>query len=1077
MYDKALTKWIWLGLALAVSLALPVLGSIASQLLFAGFTREHLPLHSLVEAAGGLMAVAIACILVVEQTRLRESGHYPWMASALLGMGVLDLFHAGVLVGNNFVWLHSTATFVGGCLFAFVWLETRVVRRGFLDWLPWVALCMTLLFGIASCLVPAYIVPQMLVNGEFTLLARGLNIGGGIGFLIAGCFFVRRFLQRGGHEDWLFAVHTILFGAAGVLFELSTLWDAAWWWWHVLRLAAYLAALAFAALAYLDAEFDLVVANAELQTLNENLDRTVSARTADLKATNERLSHEQHLLNTLVQGIPDPVFFKDREGRFIRANRAMAMDCGLPDPAELLGKTDADIWLGDLPAETLADEQRILETGEPLINKEECIVAAGLEPRYVLVTKMPLHDENRHIIGTFGVARDITSMKQSELEVRESEARFRTLFENASEAIVLLDVDAGRFADANDNALRLFELTLDELLKRHPAELSPPVQANGRGSDDLAAEYIEQALQGEPPIFDWLHKNASGVDIPCEVRLVRLPAGDRQLLRASIIDISKRKEAEQHLRNARDAAERANQAKSDFLANMSHEIRTPMNGIIGMTELVLDSDLTATQREYLETVLESSESLLMIINDVLDFSKIEAGHFTLDSRPFALRETIGETLRSLAIRAHDKKLELVWGAAADVPDALRGDAGRLRQIIVNLVGNSIKFTQSGEIEVDIKVAAETDENVELHFRVRDTGIGVSDVKKASIFEAFTQADMSTTRNYGGTGLGLTISKSLVEMMGGTIWLESQLGQGSTFHFKLPLDKSPRTSRPDLSRPGQLVHLSALVVDDNTTNRMNLEELLRSWNVDTVSVESAAAALQVLRQRQEQGKPIHVLISDIHMPTTDGIALVEEIRCDVGLRDTVVILLTSALQPKHSARIDQLGVAAQLLKPVKHAELYKTILLASNAAETVDVKPAERIKTMATGNGGLNVLLAEDGLVNQKVATAFLKELGHRVTLARDGKEALDAVLTSSQRFDLILMDVLMPNMDGFDATRAIRHHEQVSDGHIPILAMTAQAMKGDEEACLAAGMDAYLPKPIRKDELRESIQKLVTKSR
>lgn len=924
---------IWLVFGLLLSLGLPVLGSVFAEASWSESRFPYLPLHSLVETAGGLIAIAISCILIVERSRLDNTEHYSWMASALMGMGVLDLFHAAVSLGDNFVWLHSMANFVGGCLFACVWWRPRSTRV--LNWLPWGVLGFAILFGMAFCAMPGIFVPPMLGAVEFTPLAKSLNIGGGIGFLIAGGFFVRRFLSFGNLNNWLFAVHTILFGAAGIVFEMSRLWDPAWWWWHILRLAAYLAALAFAIRAYLDAESDLLAANIELKSLNENLDRAVSKRTADLQRSNEQLSHEQYLLNALVEGIPDPVFFKDREGRFLRANQAMADDCGLPSPIDLIGKTDADLWTGDLPNETAEDERRILETGQPLINKEEKICAEGVEPRYVLVTKMPLRNKDGEAVGTFGIARDITSMKEAELAIRDSEARFRTLFANATEAIVILDVDTGKFADANPRALDLFGVTLDQLTTFHPADLSPPRQANGEPTKDAARLHIQDALEGRQPVFEWLHQSVDGTVIPCEVRLVRLPSVSRQLLRASIVDITKRKKAEDYLRNARDAAERANRAKSEFMANMSHEIRTPMNGVIGMTELLLDTELTDTQRDYLKTVLESGEALMTIINEILDFSKIEAGKFTVNAHPFALRVLIEEALKPLAIRAREKSLQFSWRVDDGVPDQLHGDAGRIRQVIVNLIGNAVKFTEVGEVRMDVELEQDRDESVVLQFRVRDTGIGIAEDKKDLIFQAFTQEDMSTTRRFGGTGLGLSISKSVVEMMGGRILLESEAGTGSVFQFSVPVKKG---------------------------------------------VPSKAADAPRFARREETAN-------------------------------------------------DTMG-------------------------------------------SGLHVLLAEDGLVNQKVVTAFLEEFGHRVTLARDGKEAFDAAVKYDD-FDLILMDVLMPEMDGLDATRAIRKYESESNrARIPILALTAQAMKGDRDACLEAGMDAYISKPIRKDELREAIGEL-----
>lgn len=1065
LHGKSPRALVWLGLCLA--LGLPTLGSVLAVMLWPGIVLEQIPLHSLLESAGGLIAVAIACILLAEHSRMPSATHYVWMASALLGMGALDLFHAAVPVGNNFVWLHSMANFVGGLLFAGVWL--RNFRPRWLRFLPWCVLCLVILLGTVSCLLPDRWVPSMAENQGFSWLAECLNIGGGLGFLFAGAFFFQRFLRTSDYTDCLFAVHTLLFGAAGVLFQFSSLWDPAWWWWHGLRLVAYLAALTFAVRAYWDAEARLLKANLELKSRNANLDRTIADRTNDLERMNVKLRHEQYLLNSLVEGIPDPVFFKDLEGRFIRANRAMANDCGCHDASELIGKTDADVWCGNLPAETAVDEQRIIDTGEPLINKEELIMAPGKNDRYVLVTKMPLRNQAGEIVGTFGIARDITSIKQAALEVRDSEARFRTLFENALEAIVILDTDSGRFADANDQALKLFGMDLDELTRHHPSELSPPFQSNGESTAEMAQMYIQQALDGDPPVFDWLHKNSDGRVIPCEVRLVRMPSVERRLLRASIVDITKRKEAEAYLRNAKEAAEKANRAKSQFLANMSHEIRTPMNGVIGMTELVLETDLNATQREYLETVLESSETLLSIINEILDFSKIEAGKLALSTDAFSLRDTIGETLKPLAVRAHSKQLELVCHIDSQVPEHFLGDPVRLRQIIVNLVGNAIKFTEQGEVELDVALEKENPTSADLHFSVRDTGIGISEQKQDSIFQAFTQEDMSTTRRFGGTGLGLTISKTLVEMMGGRIWLDSQLHHGSTFHFTVKLDKNANW-KPEQVLPKELASLSALIVDDNATNRRILEKLLRSWSIRTEAVDSAAAGLSFLQQEAAAGKPVDLVLSDVHMPHVDGYEFVRQMRKHEI--DVKVILLTSG--QRRESQPDDSEIAAQLQKPVKHSELLNTILRVVGEVDERPLLVEPHAENAQPDAAGLDVLLAEDGLVNQKVATAFLVDLGHRVTIAGDGKEALEAV-RSGKHFDLILMDVLMPEMDGLEATKAIRQLEsERGQSRVPILALTAQAMKDDRQTCLDAGMDGYISKPFRKEQLVESIHRLLT---
>lgn len=1067
MKDVSRVKWIALGSFL--SLVLPAAGTAISTVFFPESRFAHLPFHSLIETAGGLIALGIAGILLVEQPRRTESAHYVWMAAALGGMGVLDLFHAGVVPGTNFVWLHSTATFLGGVLFAMVWVDAGRFSLARSKLFSGAVVFLSVLFGALSCVFSSAL-PTMAVDGSFTLLAEALNVGGGLGFLVAAAFFVRRFWKEHNHEDWLFAVHTMLFGAAGLLFELSALWDTAWWWWHGLRLVAYIAALAFAIRTYIDAEAELLYVNRELSNVNRHLDGAVEQRTAELERTNAELIRQHALVDTLITSIPDPMFFKDRDGRFIRANHAMANDAGFNNPEDLIGKTDADIWGGDFPAESDDDERRILETGQPLINKEEQPSRPGGSPRWVLVTKMPLLDEADQIVGTFGVAREITDRKLAEIELRASEERFRTLVEHAPEAIVLLDLEEQRFSDANNNAIALFGLERDQLLARHPASLSPPTQPDGTPSSVKAAQYIKQAASGNPAVFDWVHRTASRKDIDCEVRLVRLP-GERETLRASIIDITERKLAEQALREARDAADVANQAKSDFLANMSHEIRTPMNAIIGMSEFLLDTDLNVTQRDYMKTVLESAESLLTIINEILDFSKIEAGHLEIDELAFDLRDEIADTLRAIGTRAFSKGIELAWHVADDIPIVVVGDATRIRQIILNLVGNAIKFTESGEVLVSISQRHVTDDNVVLNVEVRDTGIGIPADRLDAIFTPFAQADESTTRRFGGTGLGLTITAKLVEAMSGTISVESEIGQGSTFRFNVTLvlpDGQPVSD----ATPQRLQNHSVLVVDDNATNRDILTEMLSGWGMQVVATEGGPEALDHLDEIACTDGKLPLIISDVNMPKVDGYMLAERIRENPRTCKAVIILLASGGRLGDAERRRQLGISVQLMKPIKQSELLRTIRSSlGHPSQTIDNSrgsAAQRLPTLRS----LKILLAEDGLANQKLAVGLLKKWGHRIEVAANGRIAFDrwdAERQTAEPFDVILMDLQMPEMDGFGSTALIRQREQETDSHTPIVAITAHAMKGDKERCLASGMDGYVAKPIRQTDLHEAL--------
>ncbi len=719
------------------------------------------------------------------------------------------------------------------------------------------------------------------------------------------------------------------------------------------------------------------------------------------------------------------------------------------------------------------------ETSEFEVESRFCHKDGSL--RWMISRGVAVRDAGGKPIRFLGTGIDITDRKQAEEALRESEERFRGTFENAAVGIVHND-SAGRFLRVNEKFCAIVGYSREELLQKalrdvvHPDDLAPFVEL-----------YTSCFAQGEAPPLGmekrYRRKDGSTVWVEVFASFQRDESGRPAYAIAAVQDVSERKRLDEELRQAKEAAEAANRAKDDFLANVSHEIRTPMNAILGMTELVLDTPLEEDQRQGLKTVKSAADSLLGIINDLLDFSKIEAGKLELVSADFSLRGAVGDTLRAVAVRAHKKGLELVYQVQPDVPDALVGDAGRLRQVLLNLAGNAVKFTDEGEVVVRVEMDGDTPAaslgagEVGLRFTVRDTGIGIPSDQQERIFRAFEQEDTSTTRKYGGTGLGLTIAARLVALMGGSITVQSEPGKGSTFAFTARFGQQPHPPEPvPAQSPVSLHNLPVLVVDDNATNRHILAEWLRGWQLDPTAVGDGMAAMDALWHRAANGRPYALVLLDARMPDADGLTVAAMIRERAELAATRIILLTSGERPGDPARTRELRIDAQLLKPVQQDELLEAIYRVmsrsqGNAPPLAWPTPRQQASAAPVPAATpLHILVAEDNELSAQVLEQSLVRQGHRVRLANNGREVL--ALAEQGGFDLLL-DVHMPELDGLQVVRAVRERELTAGGHLPIIALTARSRKEDRERCLAAGMDDFQTKPIRPADLLAAIDRVL----
>lgn len=781
--------------------------------------------------------------------------------------------------------------------------------------------------------------------------------------------------------------------------------------------------------------------------------------TSDSDRKIDRLLHDtDSLYLSLVENLPVSVLRKDVEGRIVFANERFCEEVGKTFD-ELQGLTDYDLFPAELAEKYLENDRDVMRQGDVFHDVEEHSLPDG-RCRYVELFKSPVKDKSGKVTGLQCIYWDVTERHQMEAQLSYERHLLDNLMDHLPDSIYFKDLDS-RFLRVNKGLTDKFDL-------------DDPAEAIGRtDADFFSHEHYREAREDElriiesgQPILGIVEREVwpDGRESWCSTSKLPLRDENGKVIGTFGVsrDITLQKKAQEDLRLAKEAADEANKAKSDFLANMSHEIRTPMNGIIGMSELLMNTELAPEQREYLNMVKQSADALMRLLNDILDFSKIEAGKLELESINFHLRDTVTNTVRTLSARAAEKGIELACRVDPEIPDFMQGDPGRLRQIIVNLVGNAIKFTESGEVYLNVEPREIGDNAVQLLFSVSDTGIGIPKEKQDRIFQSFEQVDTSTTRRFGGTGLGLTISSQLVDLMDGRIWLESEVGSGTTFYFTVsfaPVGEENFRKPADLD---QFEGMRVLVVDDNKTNRRILEEVLNNWGMIPVLAESGSEGLAELYRSIHEENPIRLVLLDCMMPGMNGFQFAELVRANPDFDDSVMIMISSAIRAGDASRCRDLNIVRCVTKPVKQSELLDTILTKFDLSAVSKGRSGDLPDTEASVTTK-RVLLAEDGLVNQEVAVGFLKQRGHQVTVVENGQLAVEAL--QREQFDVILMDIQMPVMDGLQATRLIRERENETGDHIPIIAMTANAMKGDRQRCLDVGMDAYLSKPVDREEL------------
>ncbi|MGF1734863.1 response regulator [Photobacterium satsumensis] len=989
--------------------------------------QNHL-LHTFIESAGGIIGIVLAISLSVLITKAKLPANYTWLVGSFVGMCVLDISHALVDVGIEFVWLHSLATFVGGMLAMLVWLPERYSRQLSPISLGIASFTVFTLVSLYSILFPEQLPPMLNEDGDFSFYAKFLNLTGGLGFLISWLHFAISYFKRSQVEDFYLSNQVCFFGLAGMLFQLSVLWDGNWWLWHMLRAMAILL-LAFYFLSQFYAEV-------------RKLER-------DNRSVNETT---QSIFESLVDGL----IILDSDSRIIQFSSAAE---------EILGYRAENIRQHRLEIMDPTSEKTHIRTDIfTVLNEAASTSELSIKHQLGYFVSTDIYTsiwERRNHSFVVLIIRPNKKRKQREAKMRLADATM----DNTQDMVFWIVPESGRIEYVNQEAVKALGYDSGELVSKRITDIDDVV------TDDLWDGFQQVLQQDGKRLFESVHKRKDGSTFPVSVSATLVKHEKSHYFVCLVRDISEQKQTEHELMEAKEEAEAASNAKADFLANMSHEIRTPMNAVIGLSQLALQTELSAKQRGYLKKIHLSAENLLGIINDILDISKVDAGKLEVEHISFDLSNVINNIADIIAVKASDKDLELLIAIAPEVPSLLKGDPLRLSQILLNLANNAIKFTDHGEIRIAIDVVNHSGKSVSLSFTVKDTGIGISQEQQKDLFTVFSQADTSVSRRFGGTGLGLSISKKLANLMDGAIEVESELGQGAEFTLVIPFDLASE-SEPKFNQvlPSELIDKRVLVVDDHPATREIITHYATMFGLKT---QQAGSGDEAVTKVCVQGEHFDLILMDWKMPGINGLEAVRLIREQYSQEiQPLIIMVTAYSRDELSEECTKYGVVDFLPKPVTPSALHDAILDAfgrgaqQNEQNTSFIPEYDSLK-------GAKILLVDDNDINLSIAKELLELGGMVVETANNGQRAIEC-LYAEPDFDGVLMDIHMPVMDGYSATRELRQEPRFHS--LPVIAMTANAMLSDREKAIEAGMNDHVAKPIDTNKMYAVLAKWISVS-